>query len=375
MPGIRPRALRSPSACDSFAPRSLDAVRFGMPTGGHGPERALKTLGVLLAGATLCLATPRVWSQSSTEVAARRLLLDQADHARGANDHHGALDFARRAGAIMMSPSLRHFIATEEEAVGQLAAALGDADLCVREAERDTTARDRANIQADCRELLASLRRRIGQVTVRLPDPRPQGLQVRVAGDVVDPALYGVNVPVNPGHIAIDATTGDGRTYHSEMDVAPGVTHNVEVTFPPPPPPSAQSSASPPPSAAPAAVSAAPAPEVRETTTFMTTARIAGIGIGVAGVVLAIVGSVLYPAVLQPAFDTCQMNACQTSAEPVVTNYVAAGFVIGGAIFAVGGVLMAILAPSEHHREQLPPPRAFLWIDPAGHAVGLEGRF
>jgi hypothetical protein len=103
---------------------------------------------------------------TDTELAARRTLIDQASAARAANNPQQALDLAQRAGRIQMTPSLRMFIAETLAAMGNHAEAMGAADRCAQEADRDTAASNRAQILASCRAVATNARTHVGYVTV-----------------------------------------------------------------------------------------------------------------------------------------------------------------------------------------------------------------
>ncbi|MEI8256154.1 MAG: hypothetical protein WCJ30_10835, partial [Deltaproteobacteria bacterium] len=135
----------------------------------------MATLAACSLVLTALLRTNSAHAQNDAEVAARRNLLEQAQAARVAGDHARALDLANRAGRLQMSTSLRMFLAEEQQAVGQFSGALGTAELCVREAERDPALRNRDAILARCNELRAALRPRVGFVTVTVPEPVTPG--------------------------------------------------------------------------------------------------------------------------------------------------------------------------------------------------------
>src|SRR5690349_3172205 len=101
------------------------------------PRRGRHRRRAATAAAAACAAF--LWAgsagaQNAAAIAARRSLIEQAQQARRAGDHVRALDLAERATQISMSPSLRLFIAQEQTALGRLADAFGNADLCGREA-------------------------------------------------------------------------------------------------------------------------------------------------------------------------------------------------------------------------------------------------
>lgn len=187
-----------------------------------------KLSAALLAFVTLLVPTITI-AQSPADLAARRELILQAQQARDSGDHARALDLATRAGQIQMTPSLRLFIAEEQNATGQLAPALGSADQCVREAERDPTIRDRATILQVCRELAASLRTRVGRVVVRVPSPAPEGLRVTVAGNELHEAFFGVPYVVTPGNVVVEASAQGRPTFRREVHVEAGSTVEVPL--------------------------------------------------------------------------------------------------------------------------------------------------
>lgn len=180
---------------------------------------------------TALLTTGTALAQNDAEVAARRLLLEQAQAARTAGDHARALDLANRAGRLQMSVSLRMFLAEEQQAVGQLSGALGTAELCVREAEHDPALRNREAIMSRCTELRTALRPRVGFVTVSVPEPAPTGLVVRVGGQTVSEALYGVASVVTPGEVVVEATAPGRRPFRQSIAAVAGQTAEVHIVL------------------------------------------------------------------------------------------------------------------------------------------------
>ena len=166
--------------------------------------------------------------QDASDLAARRGLIEQAQQARTANNHQQALDLAMRATQIQMSPSLRLFVAQEQNSLGRLADAFGNADTCMREAEADQTLHNRTQVVETCRTLAQDVRRRVGQVTVHTPSPAPSDLAVTVAGNALRSSLWGVAYMVAPGHVAVDASASGYAAFHTEVDVTAG--HNMDVT-------------------------------------------------------------------------------------------------------------------------------------------------
>jgi hypothetical protein len=169
------------------------------------------------------------WAQTPAEIAARRGLLEQAEAASHAGNHQQALELGERAGRISMTPSLRFFLASEQQALGRLADALGNAELCQQTAERDSTLRNRAALISQCRTMITDLSPHVGRVTVQVPTPAPQGLQVTIAGQSVSDAFWGVPFVVTPGHVSIDAVAPNCTAFHREVDITAGGNMNVAV--------------------------------------------------------------------------------------------------------------------------------------------------
>jgi hypothetical protein len=172
-------------------------------------------------------------AQSAAQLATRRLLLDQAQHARDSGDHPRALELAVAAGQIQMTPSVRMFIAEEQRTLGRMAPALGTADACTREAERDSGSRSRDAILSRCRQLVDELRHVVGSVTVRVASPRPDGLRISVAGEAIDASAIGLPYVVTAGHVVVEATAPGYEAFHREIEIAAGSSGDVNVALTP----------------------------------------------------------------------------------------------------------------------------------------------
>ncbi len=159
-------------------------------------------LHTFVLSAALSWSTVALGSDLSPEqVAARRQLIEGAQAAKAEGDHARALDLATRAGQLSMSVSLRRFIAEEQLLLGQAAAALGSAELCVRDAKAEASAKDHARA---CEEVVAAAKPRVAYLVLRVDQPVP-GLRVEVAGQAVPVALLGQRYLVNPGEVVVRA--------------------------------------------------------------------------------------------------------------------------------------------------------------------------
>jgi len=206
------------------------------------PTSCLASLAVvLLSGAARADMTPE-------QAAARRDLISQAQTARDAGQHARSLDLALRAGAVQMTVSLRRFISEEYAAAGDVARALGSAELCTREAR--AAGPDAEPHLTACQALVDQTRSRVGYVVARPAHP-VQGLSVKIAGSDVPSSLYGERYPVTPGDVDVDAAAPGYHPLHLRLHVDAGVAPEVALDLiaepaQPPPPPSLLPSPPPP---------------------------------------------------------------------------------------------------------------------------------
>jgi hypothetical protein len=157
-------------------------------------------------------------------VASRREAIRDALAASDAGDHVRSLDLALRAERIAASPSLRAIIAREAEYLGSWVLALGEASQCEAEAVRNVAIPDREHVIEECRRLIARAEREVGQLRLRLPMPRPDGLHVSIGGAVIPPVAWGLPYVVIPGAIAVEVSADGYETYRSSIEVAAGQT-------------------------------------------------------------------------------------------------------------------------------------------------------
>ncbi|MBI5512486.1 MAG: hypothetical protein HY909_01885 [Deltaproteobacteria bacterium] len=195
---------------------------------------------VLLGALTLpALAS----AQTAQEQVARADLLRQAEEARQASDHARALDLASRAGQLRMTPSVRLLIAQEHATLGHTLEALALSTLCATEARADAALNNRERILAACTALEESLQARVARVTVRVATPAPEGLRIAVQGAELRAALWGIEVPVLPGRVTVEATAPGRQALRQDLDLVAGATQVLTVALaaataaPPPAPP------------------------------------------------------------------------------------------------------------------------------------------
>jgi hypothetical protein len=335
-----------------------------------------------IAAALGALALPRaVAAQTQTELATRRMLIEQATAERTAGHHAQALALAQRAGAVRMSPSVRLFIAQEMDATGDPAGALAMAGECVREVERDRVVPHRAALLRTCRELQSSTPSRVGYLVVRAPAPAPDGLRVTVRGAVLNPALLGVPHVVSPGAFAIEASAPGRVAFSASLAVDVGATVAVDLDLPAEP--VAPPAIVPPPVTIIPPVVAAPRPTpLVATPPARSPSRLAP-GLLLGSGAAAVAGGVVLLVVRAGALDGCTVTGgaavCDTPSQLDAARS-ANGLAVGGGVLL--GVGAAALATGvgwlllDRGATARPAPGTVGVVPMAGGlTVGLTGRF
>ena len=191
------------------------------------PRRAaLAALGLALSFASPARA------QSASELATRAELVRMASAARAGQRHQAALDFALRAEQIVSSPSALRFIADEHLALGQLAQAYETLLRCARSTDRDANEAQRRRVVGECAASAAELRPRLAVLTVRVREPAPAGLEVRVEGRLLPPSQIGNTLLVSPGTLTIEATARGHVTMRESLRVEVGELRELRVELP-----------------------------------------------------------------------------------------------------------------------------------------------
>jgi hypothetical protein len=170
-------------------------------------------------------------AQSDRELATRQEFIVQAGVLSQQGKHAEALELAKRAAAIKMTPSLRMFLAQEQLAIGLLADSYGNGRQCAAEAKADAGLHERQRILAACEELEASLASRVGRITIKVPTPLPPRLHVLLSGEELSAALLDAPYVVTPGKLTVEATADGYLPYKSEIEVAEGASPEVDVNL------------------------------------------------------------------------------------------------------------------------------------------------
>ncbi|MFO0554721.1 MAG: hypothetical protein U0271_40460 [Polyangiaceae bacterium] len=162
-----------------------------------------RALASTLAAACVLWSAVAFADLTPEQVAARRQLIEQAQTARSTGDHARALELAELAGKLSMSVSLRRFIAEEQLALGDSAAALGSAELCAQGASVPGSVE--AEHRAPCEEVASQAKASVGYIVIKLKSPVAD-VVVRAGGRDVPAELLGQRYVVTAGSIAIEAS-------------------------------------------------------------------------------------------------------------------------------------------------------------------------
>lgn len=189
--------------------------------------RALITLLVLGCFGPLVGAAQE--GSTSSAAAAWRVLVQQARAAERAGDDERALTLALQASAIDTTPSLWRFIAERQAATGRLADALGSADICQREALRDSAPDSQQHASA-CNTLRQSLRPRVAIVSLAFTGATPPpGTRATVGGRDVPAGLLDAPFVVDPGTLPVIVSAPEHEEVRTEVQVAAGDQRRVEI--------------------------------------------------------------------------------------------------------------------------------------------------
>jgi hypothetical protein len=156
-------------------------------------------------------------------------LVQQARAAERAGDDEHALTLALQASAIDTTPSLWRFIAERQAATGRLADALGSADICQREALRDSAPDSQQHATA-CNTLRQSLRPRVAIVSLVFTGATPPpGTRATVGGREVPAGLLDAPFVVDPGTLPVIVSAPEHEEVRTEVQVAAGDQRRVEI--------------------------------------------------------------------------------------------------------------------------------------------------
>jgi hypothetical protein len=279
-------------------------------------------------------------------------------------------------------------IAQQHRALGHLVDALFQATECAREAEADATLHHRQRAIALCRALAAQLEPSLGRLAVEVSPATAPGLRVRIGEAELSRALLGVAAPMLPGHLRVQIEATGFVPVTRDVDLVAGHNDTVTIQLTPTPGP-----ASPPPVVAPVvpAIVEPPAPVaapvVRAPVAAPSGTRralgwtalavgVAGLGLGVGGIVYRHAAVDGYNGSLEcPGgnYGGVQPGECQARLDEASTGSALqwAGLIGGGAL-ALTGIIVLATAPTASRSDSA---RVLCGPGALGLEVNCVGRF
>jgi hypothetical protein len=286
-----------------------------------------------------------------------------------------ALPLFERLVADTDSPNARLYVGysllklgREVEAYRAFSRLLGTSS-APREDKYDTT-REAARAE------LFALDQRVAKVVVA-PAESPPGLQVRLDGAALDPAVFGLVYAVEPGGHRIEAVAEGRSPLVRSIHLAAGETKTLTLLLPKPEPAPVSSAAA-----------GAPAP-VRDDGATLRMLGFSSLGIGAAGLAVFAVAGVSAKSVHDDLKAECGEGSCADSAHQddasrgkTLQTVANVGLVVGLA-GAAGGALLLLVgrAPTNAHTtvaESAPksnPARARLSLGRRGGMLTYSGEF
>ena len=252
-----------------------------------------------------------------------------------------------------------------------------------REAAALAATRQQPKREKYARDKATALEPTLSRLTIVVPDAaRVDGLQIQRGDRQVDPALWGVAVPVDPGTVEVVASAPGHVAWRKQIQVDPGGA-KLELAIPPlegaAPVPSPAPTPAPPaePPVSPPPAQPAPSPVEEEPG---ASRRLAGLVLGGVGLAGLGIGTGLYIASQSTIDDAnCPDSVCvegvgdpdqhEEGRSQEKRSFIVLG--LGGAL-AVTGVVLVLTAPSKSSETSA---RLRFTPTPGGAHVGLSGRF
>jgi hypothetical protein len=343
--------------------------------------RTPRRLLALLAGAgaaALVLTSLSPAAQADDRASAQalfdagKLLVADGKHAEACPKFEASFTLDKTLGTLLN-------MADCHEKVGKLATAWAEFGEAAERAARSGD--DRATFARD-RE--GALTPRLPKLVIEIDNPRP-ALTVFRDEARIEPAMYGVALPVDPGKHVISVRRGEEVIHRAEIDSAEAQSGTVKLDL------AAIERAAPPP------------PKPKDTTVYVrpgpvsTTQKTVGIVVGGVGL-LAVVGAAALEIIAlgsTPNDDQCVNDLCTPAGKKAADDAKTVADIgqwvgIGGLVAVAVGATLLITAPSSspstsgtvgapgvaRARPRKPPARALTvspWAGPAGGGALVRG--
>jgi len=315
---------------------------------------------------------------------AARELANEAKRAFDAGRLEEAGRKFQRAYEVAKVPTLAVWTARALAKSGQLVAASELYRQAIQLAPNDLWVGDsQQRAQRDAAEELRNLQPRLPQLRVRVEGIQPNDVELRIDDIKIASALFGVEMPMDPGRRRIVGTTGQEAV---EQTIALGEGEHRELVLKFTASPAEQASAN-----KPSATAGATVPETRNAGSITASMPVApesarpssraqrtwgwaAVGVGATGLVMGAVAGIVVLSNSELRGD-CQNGVCDSSKVSssrlrtynLMRTLSPVGFVVGGVGAAVG-ITLLLWTPKRESE-----PRVGFWLGPG--SAGVKGAF
>ncbi len=185
---------------------------------------SLRLSGLTLGACVFWAAAPAA-AQDEETLREARATFQKALELEHAGNWGGALKLFRNVGQIKMTPQVRYHIATCEENLGQLVAALGGYELALAQAEGM-----HPDFISEVQSSIDDLRARIPKVVVERAEGS-EAAQIKLDGVQLGESSLGSETPVDPGPHTVTASAPGFEDYQNTVSVAEGSVEVISVTL------------------------------------------------------------------------------------------------------------------------------------------------
>lgn len=187
--------------------------------------RALCLSLALGSGVSTLSAVSTASAAEKDELSNARAKFQQAVELEQAGNYAHAVQMFREVGQVRMTPQVRYHIATCEEKLGKLVAALGGYELALAEAESLGP-----EFQKEVEEKASALRARIPKLVIE----RGEGAKAAIVdldGVSLGSSSIGVEVPIDPGPHTIQAKAPGYEPYNATVEVTEGEIERISISL------------------------------------------------------------------------------------------------------------------------------------------------
>lgn len=165
---------------------------------------------------SVTLASPLAMAQQDDAIKEARVNFQKAIELEQAQNWSGALKLFREVATVKMTPQVRYHIATCEEKLGQLVAALGGYQLALAQSEEMHP------------DFISEVQGSIDDLTARIPKlvlERGEGAEaasIELDGVALGDSSIGAETPLDPGPHSVSATAPGFQDYRQTVTVEEG---------------------------------------------------------------------------------------------------------------------------------------------------------